>query len=85
MSGLSSSSSTRRDRVIRVPILIFIRDEEVITEQRETCPRCESTGDTWICYGTIEETGNYGMECQCGLKFEQVREHVEKKVGDDDH
>ncbi len=78
MSDFSSSSSTHRNRKIRVPILIFIRDEELITEQRETCPRCESTGDTWICYGTIEETGNYAMECQCGLKFEQVRDYPTK-------
>lgn len=83
MSDLPSRNSKSRAEPIRGPILIFVRNGEVITEQRESCPRCGSTWDTWMCYGTIEETGNFGIQCWCGLRFEQVREHVEETDGNE--
>ena len=79
-----SNTSTRQIEVPRGPVLIFIRDDELITERRETCPRCESTWDTWMCYDTIEETGNFAIQCWCGLRFEQIREHTAEKVESDE-
>lgn len=78
-----SGNSTRRVEAIRGPILIFVRNNELITEQRETCPRCDSTWDTWMCYDTIEETRNFAIQCRCGLRFEQVSEHPAEGAGDD--
>lgn len=73
MSDLPSGNGALRSGTVHVPILIFIRNDEIATEQRDSCPQCGSTWDTWVCYGTREETGNFAMLCWCGLKFEQVR------------
>lgn len=84
MSDLPSGNSARRVEATSSPILIFIHDDELVTERRETCPRCESTWDTWMCYDTIEETGNFAIQCWCGLRFEQIREHTAEKVESDE-
>lgn len=84
MSDLPSRNSAHRSEATSGPILIFIRDDELVTEQRETCPRCDSPWDTWMCHGTIEETGNFAIQCWCGLRFEQVRDHTAEKVANDE-
>ena len=85
MSDLASDNNARRVEATSSPILIFIHDDKLVNERRETCPRCESTWDTWMCYDTIEETGNFAMLCRCGLRFEQIRNRMEEGVGNDDH
>ena len=85
MSDLPSSNNARRVEATSSPILIFIRDNKPVTERRETCPRCGSTWDTWMCYDTLEETGNFAIQCWCGLRFEQIRDRTEEEADNDDH